>query len=187
MTNLNPDSNLFKPNSFEDIALPSGEMVKIPECHLVFKMWTGQPIKETFGGKALVDVGGKPMFAELAIMHLFINAGWQARWIETYATGDMEPKFLSAWLDDKYKNQIQNPITDSAVTDSLKKIAALNGGSYSGSWDVLGWGAGRMIFAESKRFKKDRIRGTQVKWLDAALRAGFSPDNFLVVQWNLAA
>jgi len=181
--NPEPHNNLFAPISFEEIALPSGQVVRIPECHLVFKKWDGIPIKETFGNKALIDVGGKPMFAELAIMHLFINAGWQARWIETYATGDKEPKYLDEWKDDKYKNQILAPIADGEVMRRLAEIAKLNG-TYSGCWDVLGWNGDKMIFAESKRFKKDRIQGTQVRWLEAAFRAGFLPENFLIVQWD---
>lgn len=178
------ENQVLAATSFEEITLPSGQKVQIPERRFVFKKWTGQPIKETFGNKALIDVDGKPMFAELAIVNLFIKSGWQARWIETYATGDKNPKFLSRWKDDKYKNQILDPIADDIVTDRLKNIAALNGGSYSGCWDVLGWRGDKIIFAESKRFKKDRVQGTQVKWLDAGLRSGLTPENFFIVQWD---
>ncbi len=183
MTKLTLTNNLFKPNLFEEIILPSGQKVKIPKCNFVFKEWKGEPIKETFGGKALIDVDGKPMFAELAIMHLFIKSGWQARWIETYATSDKKPKILSEWKDDKYKNQIIASIADEVVTRRLAQIAALNG-SYSGCWDVLGWNGDKIIFAESKRFKKDRIQGTQVRWLDAGLHSRLTPENFLIVQWD---
>lgn len=178
------ENQVLTATSFEEITLSSGQKIQIPKCSPVFKKWMGQPIKETFGGKALVDVDGHPMFAELAIMHLFIASGWQARWIEVYATGDKEPKILSEWKDDKYKNQTLSPITNGTVTERLKKIAALNGLSYSGCWDVLGWSDDKIVFAESKRFKKDRIQETQVKWLEAGLRSGLSPENFLIVQWE---
>jgi hypothetical protein len=167
---------------FEEIALPSGQAIQVPTLNLVFRKWTGQPIRETFGGKPLIDMDGKPMFAELAIMHRFIKSDWQARWIETYGNG-AEPKHLSEWKDDKYKNQVPDPISDDVTLKHLKTIAQLNG-SYSGCWDVLAWRGGKIVFAESKRFKKDRIRGTQVGWLDAGLRSGLTCENFRIVQWD---
>lgn len=178
------EDQILAVTSYEEIILPSGEKVRIPEYRTFFKKWEGQPLKQTFGGKALVDVDGAPMFAELAIMHLFIKAGWQARWVETYATSDKEPKTLSEWKDDRYKNQVSVPIMNDAVTGCLEKIAALNGSSYAGCWDVLSWRDDRIIFAESKRLKKDRIQKTQLNWLEAGLRSGLSPENFLIVQWD---
>lgn len=127
---------------------------------------------------------GKPMFAELAIMHLFLKSGWQARWIETYARMK-NPFYLSEWKDDKYKNQTPSPIMNNRITNLLKEIAILNG-SYSGCWDVLGWKNDEITFAESKRFKKDRIRGTQINWLDAGLRFGLTPENFRIIQWDFS-
>ena len=168
---------------FEEIALPSGQVIQVPMVNLVFKKWTGQPIRETFGGKPLIDMDGKPMFAELAIMHRFIKSDWQARWIETYATGK-EPKHLSEWKDDRYKNQVLDPISDDVTLRHLTTIAQLNNGSYRGCWDVLAWRGGKLIFAESKHFKKDRILPTQVGWLDAGLRSGLTCENFRIVQWD---
>jgi hypothetical protein len=178
------EDQIIAATSFEDIALPSGEKVRTPVRSMTFKKWGGLPKKETFGNKALVDVYGQPMFAELAIMHFLIQSGWQARWIETYATGGKEPKVLSEWKDDKYKNQILDPIVDDVAKDCLKNIAILNGSSYSGCWDVFGWRDDKVIFVESKRFKKDSIQGTQIRWLDAGLRSGLLPNNFIIIQWD---
>jgi hypothetical protein len=162
-----------------------GKTIEIPKCIVTFDKWTGQPVKETFGGKPIVSVDGKPMFAELAIRAHFIKDGWQARWIETYGKNNKEPFCLTEWKDDKYKNQIHTPIADKGILNLLAEIAIQNGGSYSGCWDVLGWKNERIIFAESKRTKKDSIRTTQTNWLAAGLRHGLNADNFLVVQWDL--
>jgi hypothetical protein len=132
LTDPQREDQIIAASSLEEITLPSGATVHIPKCRTFFKRWRGEPLKETFGGKALIDVDGVPMFAELAIMHRFIGSGWEARWIEVYATGDKEPKILSEWKDDKYKNQILAPITNEAVTEQLRKIAVLNGSSYAG-------------------------------------------------------
>ena len=67
----------------------------------------------------------------------------------------------------------------------MSKVAEQNKNSYSGCWDVLGWKDDRIIFAESKRSKKDSIRSTQISWLTAGLKHGLKKDNFLIVQWDM--
>ncbi|WP_157530270.1 hypothetical protein [Hymenobacter norwichensis] len=49
------------------------------------------------------------------------------------------------------------------------------------------WNGEAVVFAELKRHKKDRIRPTQPRWLEAALRVGLEPKNFLLVEWDLAS
>ena len=159
--------------------------IEIPKCLVQFDPWTGTPINETFGGKPLLSVDNTPMFAELAIMTAFIKDGWQARWVETYGKSNKEPIFLTEWKDDSYKNQVHQPITDKDVLALLALIAQQNHDSYSGCWDVLAWNDGTIIFAESKRIKKDSIRSTQTNWLMAGLKSGLTVDNFLVVQWDM--
>jgi hypothetical protein len=161
-----------------------GQVVEIPKCIITFDRWTGEPVKETFGGKAIVSVNNKPMFAELGIMTHFVDDGWEARWVETYGRGNMEPKCLTAWKDDKYGNQEHQPIGNDKIITLLADIAKLNGGSYKGCWDVLAWKGNTVVFAESKRTKKDAIRTSQSNWLEAGLKYGLSKENFLVVQWD---
>lgn len=175
---------LFEPTDLELFVIHD-KLIEIPKCIVTFDKWIGQPVKETFGGKPIVSVNNKPMFAELAIMAGFTADGWQARWVETYGKSKKEPICLTEWKDDKYKNQIHDPIPDKEVLDILADIANQNAKSYSGCWDVLAWKNGTILFAESKRMKKDSIRATQTNWLAAALQLGLSPNNFLVVQWNM--
>lgn len=141
--------------------------------------------REHLWGKPLLNVRGKPAFAEVAIMELFINDGWEARWIETYGRGNLNPFFLKGWKDDKYRNQDNYPITEKWVSDLLDNMALLNGNSFSGCWDVVAWKCEMIIFAESKRLRKDSIRQTQINWLEAGLKSGLNENNFLVVQWEL--
>lgn len=170
----------------ELFTLPSGEQILIPKYASAFKQWLGIPLNETFGGKTVLDVDGRPMFAELAIMNLFVRAGWQARWVETYAKGKNAPIFLSEWKDDKYKNQLPDPITDEKIISCLAGIAALSENSYGGCWDVLAWKNDTLIFAESKRLKRDSIRDTQINWLSSALAYGLKPENFALIEWTMA-
>lgn len=157
--------------------------IDVPKCFVTFDKWTGIPVKETFGGKPILNVSDRPMFAELAIMTHFLNSGWQTRWVETY--GKKEPICLTEWKDDKYKNQIHVPFLDDKISNILADIAKLNNNSYSGCWDVVASKDDQIIFAESKRTKKDSIRSTQINWLTAGLKYGLQPNNFLVVQWDM--
>ena len=163
------------------------KVVKIPKCVVTFDKWLGEPIKETFGGKPIVAVDNKPMFAELAIMTLFIKSGWNARWVETYGKGNQEPICLTEWKDDKYKNQIHKPIDNEAVNETLHRISKINSNTYAGCWDVVGWQSETILFAESKRNKKDSIRESQINWLSSGLKHGLSTNNFLMVQWDMRA
>ena len=96
-----------------------------------------------------------------------------------------EPICLTEWIDDKYKNQVHKPILDVNIENLCAGIAMNNSDSYSGCWDILGWKDGQILFAESKRNKKDKIRQTQNNWLTAGLKYGLSTDNFLIVQWDI--
>lgn len=175
---------LLQPNGTEDFII-SDKIVKIPKCTIQFKKWEGIELKETFGNKPVIDMGGKPMFAELAIMNLFIQSGWQAIWVETYARLNKEPFYMSEWdFEKSYKNQINLPIKGKKILEMLAEIAKLNNNSYGGCWDVLGWNGKQILFAESKRFKKDRVQQTQNRWLFAALQYRLKPENFMIVQWD---
>jgi hypothetical protein len=173
----------FIPNDTETF-LCGVEPIRVPKCNVTFDSWYGTALKNTFGGKPLLDVGGIPMFAELTILSHFINDGWQARWIEPYARPAQSPMFLTAWQDKKFNEQTHVPIPEEKIVVMLSEIALGNNNSYSGCWDVLAWKGESIVFAESKRKGKDKIRGTQCNWLNAALNYGLAPVNFLVVNWD---
>jgi len=175
---------LLQPNGTEDFII-SDKIVQIPKCTIRFKKWEGVELKETFGNKPIIDVDGKPMFAELVIMNRFIQSDWNAIWVETYARLNKEPFYMSEWdFEKRYKNQTNLIIKEKSIIKILAEIAKLNNDSYGGCWDVLGWNGKHILFAESKRFKKDRVQQTQNRWLSAALEYGLKPENFMIVQWD---
>lgn len=175
---------LLIPTEEESFSL-EGKIIKIPKCIVKFNKWNGEPIEDTFGGKPVICIDDKPMFAELAIMEYFIKSDWESRWVETYARLNLKPKILSSWKDGKYRNQVEDPILNDNIWYILEGIASCNNKSYSGCWDVIGWKGNQIIFAESKRNKKDKIRQTQNNWLSAGLKFGLKPENFLIVQWDM--
>jgi hypothetical protein len=173
----------LKASATIELELSSG-CVAIPMCHPRFTAYSLPTDIHTFGGKALVEVDGKPQFAELAILRAFERDGWQGRWVETY--GHMHNAALwREWSAGGPGAQEHVSIAEPWVNERLQAIVAANGGSYSGCWDVVAWKEDRLVFAEAKLSKKDRIRGTQLRWLEAALKCGCSVEDFLVVEWSL--
>ncbi len=156
----------------------------IPQRDLLFHAWSGNPLAHTFGGKAVIDFEGLPMFAELAIAETLKKEGHSTRWAETYGRGNKLPLFLTEWLDRPYGEQKDVPIAEQWILNILAGIASLNNGSYAGCWDVLAWKGDKLLFVESKRNKRDSVRDSQVAWLVAGLEYGLTPENFLVVQWD---
>ena len=94
------------------------------------------------------------------------------------------PICLAYLKDDKYCTQVDKPFDDSSIMDLLAEIAKVNGNSYSGCWDVVSRKGDDILFAESKRTRKDSIRQSQQNWFASALRCGLKKENFLMVQWD---
>ena len=159
-------------------------MLEIPKCKVSFDKWLGQPIENTFGGKPLLNFEGTPVFAELLISKIFKNEGWNTRWIETYGKPKLSPIYLEDWIDSPYKNQINHPIENEQINDLLTAIAVENGNTFGGCWDIFSWKGDNVIFAESKRNKKDSIRSTQENWINSGLKIGLKPHNFMMVEWD---
>ncbi|MFZ6053271.1 hypothetical protein [Halocola ammonii] len=175
--------NELIPNSTEMFSV-DGTNIVIPKTIVKFKKWRGKPIENTFGNKPLLDFEGSPMFAELAIMKTFTKDGWESRWIEPYGRPKLSPFYLEEWTDSALKDQVDQPIENKEIQELLKRIAEKNNSKFGGCWDVLAWKDEHLIFAESKRSKKDFIQSTQNQWLNAAFKVGLRRENFLMVEWT---
>ena len=178
--------SLLRPTATEALT-SNGKVLTVPKAELQFRRWEGAPLSNTFGNKPLIDFGGRPVFAELCAYELMRLSGWQARWVETYGAGAMAPNHFTRWADTGLAGQQHDPITNPFVLSLLQQIAHANGNTFAGCWDVVGWNGETVLFAELKRFKKDRIRATQPRWLEAAVHVGLSPANFLLVEWDFAS
>ena len=176
----------LSPSTAEMMRLLDGRKIPIPKTTPVFNCWNGKKLPDTFGGKPVLNNSGKPCFPELHVCQLFLKKGWSARWIETYGAAAMKPRFLTDWDPKGLKAQKHHPITDSFISEALDSIARANGNTYSGCWDVVAWHEKELIFAELKLKEHDRIRKTQLKWLQSALKVGFdAKENFLLIEWSL--
>jgi hypothetical protein len=48
----------------------------------------------------------------------------------------------------------------------------------------LAWKGSDVIFAESKRSRKDFLQSTQNKWINSAFKKGLKSKNFIIVEWK---
>lgn len=164
--------NILLPNAQETIVFPSNQVISIPKVNLYFNKWTGILFEDTFNKKPVLDYNGEAVFAELAILRIFQNEGWEGVWVDTY-----RKKYrIGHW---GVNTNAELPAVKQLLLDNIYKI----NGNRSGCWDVFCWKEDKIIFAEAKRQSKDKIRTTQIKWLEAAFKSGLNQDSFLIVEW----
>lgn len=159
------------------ISLPSGAEVILPLCNIVFQKWTGDSPSFDFGKKPLIDYEGEAIFAELAILKLLKESGWDGAWVETY--GGIH--FLNTMPKDwKLANQnISIPKDKEAM---LQKI--WGAGKTSACFDVLVWKNDKILFYESKHRGKDRLTNAQTKFIEGALSCGIPKESLIIVEWK---
>ena len=165
----------LEPNAIETFRLFSGAEIQIPKATPCFEKWSGETLADTYGNKTLLNFDGEPVFAELAILRIFQNDGWSGVWVDTYRR-----KYRTEYWNNE--NGVDLPTDKRAFLDNIYK----NADSTKGCWDVFCWREESVIFAESKRLSKDKIRATQINWLEAALNCGLKKEtSFLIVEWTL--
>jgi len=139
-----------------------------------FRPWKGKPIQNTYGGKAVLDIEGMPVFAELAMTSVLKQHGFDG----------------AAWVD-SYRNCFRNAMPPEKcdlpdhVLEVYSRIAEVNG-TRAGCWDVIAWNSDGVSFVECKRKGKDRMRRSQFKWLESALKVDLTLSNFAICEWELA-
>ena len=165
--------NPLRPINFIPTELPSGRSLNLPHCYPIFPAWTKSTGTFLFGGKQLLNYRGDPVFAELYVLRLLQEHGWEGAWISSFGgrkcMRDMP-------VDAKLSNRIK---LRSDHEEILDKIAPKGGGCF----DVFAWRGDDVLFCECKRGKRDVLQDTQLRWIDAALHSKLN--NFLVVQWDI--
>jgi hypothetical protein len=140
----------LQPTTTETLTLPSGRSAAFPKATPTFPLWRGTPVDKTHGKKAVLDFNGRPAFAELAILWTLQNDGWQ---------GVCFDSFRRAFRTDYWNSEPQKSLPEkpTSLSDEIWNLAKIR----SGVWDVFCWRDNRVLFRESKRGKRDRIRPSQ--------------------------
>ncbi len=167
---------ILRPTSVCRVALPSGRTVELPQCCPSFERWRGALVF-TFGNKPLLAWEGKPIFAELLVLRLLQQDGWDGVWVSSYG-GE---KYVTAMPSDPMMTgvTVSLPSDKADVLEEIRKAGAQRAG---GCFDIVAWRGTNILCCECKRKGKDALRATQLAWIDGALRV-LSPRSLLVVEW----
>ncbi len=157
----------------EQITTASG-VVGVTTFPWRFQRWRGVPIADTYGGKAVLDCEGIPCLAELALIPVLKQHGFEgAVWVDGYRRC--------------FRDAMPPAICDlPAMARMLHDRIATTNDSRGGCWDVLAWNRDGIAFVECKRKGKDRMRANGVKWLESGLKTGIPLERFAICEWELA-
>jgi hypothetical protein len=165
----------LQPTTTETMTLPSGRSMSFPKATPTFPTWRGEPVDKTYGRKTVLDFEGRPAFAELLILWTLQNESWQGVWVDSFRRAFR----TGYWNSPPQRNLPQKP---SSLPEEIWNLAK----APSGVWDVFCWQDDRVLFWESKKAGKDRIRPSQPLFAESALNIGLPLDSFLFVEWSTA-
>jgi hypothetical protein len=129
-----------------------------------YTKWPKPDPKDTYNGKCVLQFNHEMVFAELAILRIFQQTGWDGRWIDSYGR-----KYRIGYWGEVEGATQELPLEEPSIPqwETIRTRANCKGGCF----DVFCWRDGAVIFAEAKRKGKDRVRATQRRWLEASLDA----------------
>ncbi|MCX6754024.1 MAG: hypothetical protein NTV03_03150 [Candidatus Nomurabacteria bacterium] len=169
--------NELIPTDKMTVSLPSGATVDLPICHPTFKKWLGELPNFDFGKKPVVNYKGKGVFAELAILGLLIDSGWDGVWVETYGGIHVLKDMPISWSLSPHNVSI--PPDKEALLSNIWKT-----GKTTACFDVFAWKGNEVIFCEGKHKGKDKLTNAQTKFIEGALACGISAQSLMIVEWE---
>jgi hypothetical protein len=171
----------LQPTSRLPLQLPSGRHVELPQCTPTFAPSRQTAPAFTLGGKPLLDYHGTPYFAELLILRLLQEAAWNGVCVQAYGGHRVFDQMPTDWTYSQDTASV--PESMRAVLSGVQQRSRSRGGCF----DVFCWREDQVLFCEAKLKGKDRLRKTQLAWIDAALAHGIPPTSLLIVEWSLSA
>jgi hypothetical protein len=171
----------LSPTGTLPVVLSSGRLIYLPCCRPTFVAWAGPAPKFTFGRKPVLTYNRSPVFAEILILRLLESKGWNGVWVSSY--GGI--KFLREMPEDPSLALGRVTLPDNQAY-LLQKISQRLGGR-GGCLDVFAWKNNHVIFCEAKRLKRDALRLSQRKWIEAAICEGVPSSSILIVEWTITS
>lgn len=165
------------PTKRMSVSLPSGGKVDLPVCTPTFKNWVGKLPNFDFGKKPIVNYKGEGVFAEIAILRLLIDSGWNGVWVETYGGIHFLEDMPVGWKLSQHNISI--PLDKKVILENIWET-----GKTTACFDVFAWKGNDVLFCEGKHKGKDRLTNAQTKFIEGALTCGVKTNQLLIVEWN---
>lgn len=169
--------NELRPTETTGVLLPGGVTVSLPVCRPVFSLWNGPLISFDYGKKPVLNYKGEACFAELVILRMFLENGWDGIWVETYGGTHYLRTMPNEWK--LGSEHVSIPADKEELLQKIWKTAKT-----TACFDVLAWNNGQILFCEAKRAKKDRLTDAQLRFIEGALACGISVKSLLIVEWT---
>ena len=162
------------------LVLPaSGDVVSIRTQRWALERWEGEDpagLATPWARKPKFSVDGSRSCAELAIAHYLRGDGWRGVWVNAFR-GELR----SEWFPAPAVRTLAEAGAPRWAVEIFGRLRAANGGSLSGFFDVFAWREpGQVGFYEAK-VGPDRIKPTQLRFVEVALRMHRLED-FLIVE-----
>jgi hypothetical protein len=179
----------FDPVEKMPLHLPGGIAVSLPVCRPEFKAWSGWAAPTDHGTKPMLDHGGEAFSAELLILRLLQQHGWDGVWVQTNGGIDFF-RSMPAGAKSKSGNPKSGNPTSGQVEIPDERVSVLrsiwHAGGTTACFDLFVWQGQRLMFCKVKHRRRDRVTFAQRKFIDGALACGFAPSQLLVVEWDEA-
>ena len=159
------------------VTLPSGVTIDLSVCHPTFQKWQGELPDFDFGNKPLINSKNKCVFAELAILSLLNDSGWDGVWVETYGGRHFLQDMPTNW-----KLSQQHTTIPKDKEDLLNKI--WKAGKTTACFDVFAWKDDKVVFIEGKHKGKDKLTKAQTKFIEGAIACGIKKENMIISEWS---
>ena len=130
-----------------------------------------------YGRKPILDYKGDACFAELVILHLLLEQGWDGVWVEAYGGTHYLRTMPKKWKLES--EQVSLPADKEELLQKIWKTA-----NTTACFDVFAWHYDQILFCEAKRAGKDRFTAPQLRFIEGCLMCGISPKSLLVVEWE---
>ena len=159
------------------IKLSGDKTVSLPVAKPAFRLWGGAPVNFDYGNKPILNYRNEACFAELVILRILLEHGWDGVWVETYGGTHYLRSMPQAWsLKSEHVSIPQDK------EDFLKKIWTT--AKTTACFDVFVWKGNRFVLLEAKRVGKDKLTSAQVKFIEGALACGVPVDSLVIVEWS---
>jgi len=161
-----------------EIPLERGKTVAVRSFRVLFNAAperSGLGLDRAWSAKSLVLQEKQAMFPEIACLSLFQRSGWHGVWSDL-----PHRKYF-----DKMPTQSKGTSLDTFAQQQVSRIAETNQQSRAGCWDIILWENRTVVFVQVSAADAALavLSPARVRWLEASLRCGLSPQQFAIVTW----
>jgi len=167
----------LRPTDKIEIQLPDNMTVSLSTSRPKFLVWKGRPVDFDYGKKPILNYRGEACFAELVILRILLDYGWDGVWVETYGGTHYLRSMPHAWT--LKSEHVSIPQDKEDLLQKIWKTAKT-----TACFDVLAWHGDQLIFFEAKKRGKDKLTSAQMRFIEGALVSGIPATSLLIVEWE---